>query len=92
MIQKLEMTVLIDNLAEAPLVGEWGLSILIDADGKRYICCHTRFDDGTENHQPLVKQYLLNAEGWPCVLPYAAWGETVCENGYGAERPWAAGM
>ena len=27
MIQKLEMTVLIDYLAEAPLVGEWGLSI-----------------------------------------------------------------
>lgn len=37
MIQKLEMTVLIDNLAEAPLVGEWGLSILIDADGKRIL-------------------------------------------------------
>jgi 7,8-dihydropterin-6-yl-methyl-4-(beta-D-ribofuranosyl)aminobenzene 5'-phosphate synthase len=31
------MTVLIDNLAEAPLVGEWGLSILIDADGKRIL-------------------------------------------------------
>ena len=37
MIQKLEMTVLIDNLAEEPLVGEWGLSILIDADGKRIL-------------------------------------------------------
>ncbi len=61
-------------------------SAMIDADGKRYICSHTRFDNGTENHQPLVKQYLLNAEGWPCVLPYAAWGETVSENGYGAEK------
>ena len=37
MIQKLEMTVLIDNLADAPLVGEWGLSILIDADDKRIL-------------------------------------------------------
>ena len=37
MIRKLEMTVLIDNLAEAPLVGEWGLSILIDADGRRLL-------------------------------------------------------
>lgn len=37
MIQKLEMTVLIDNLAEAPLVGEWGLSILIDADENRIL-------------------------------------------------------
>ena len=37
MIQKLEMTVLIDNLAEAPLVGEWGLSILIDVDDRRLL-------------------------------------------------------
>ncbi len=51
-------------------------SAMIDADGKRYICSHTRYDNGTEYHNPLVKQYLLNAEGWPCVLPYAAWGET----------------
>ncbi len=34
MIQKLEMTVLIDNAASEPLVGEWGLSILIAADGR----------------------------------------------------------
>ncbi len=32
MIRQLEMTVLIDNLAEEPLEGEWGLSILIRAD------------------------------------------------------------
>ncbi len=62
-------------------------SAMIDSDGKRYICCHTRFNDGTENHSPMVKQYLLNAEGWPCVLPYAAWGETVSESGYDAEKP-----
>ena len=37
MIRKLEMTVLIDNLAEAPLAGEWGLSILIDADDNRLL-------------------------------------------------------
>ena len=37
MTKKLEVTVLIDNLAEAPLAGEWGLSILIDADGRRLL-------------------------------------------------------
>ena len=31
MIQRLEMKVLIDNVAEGSLVGEWGLSIMIDA-------------------------------------------------------------
>ena len=27
-------------------------------------------------------QYLLNEEGWPCMLPYATDGETVSESGY----------
>ncbi len=52
-------------------------SALIDRDGRRYLVCHTRYDNGTEYHQPLVRQYALNAEGWPCVLPYATNGETV---------------
>ncbi len=34
MIEKLEMTVLIDNIATEPLVAEWGLSILITADDR----------------------------------------------------------
>ena len=37
MIRKLEITVLIDNIACEPLAGEWGLSILIDADGSRIL-------------------------------------------------------
>lgn len=37
MIHTLEMTVLIDNVAEEPLVGEWGLSILITADDRRIL-------------------------------------------------------
>ncbi len=37
MIQKLEMTVLADNVAEEPLAGEWGLSILISADGRKIL-------------------------------------------------------
>ena len=31
------MTVLIDNVAEEPLAGEWGLSILIIADGRKIL-------------------------------------------------------
>lgn len=57
-------------------------SAIIASDGKRYICYHTRFDDGMENHSPRVKQYFLNEEGWPCMLPYATDGETVSEIGY----------
>lgn len=61
-------------------------SALLASDGKRYICCHTRFDDGTEYHEPRVHQYLLNEEKWPCMLPYATGGETVSETGYETEE------
>lgn len=57
-------------------------SAFIDDDGKRYIVNHTRFDDGSEFHEPRVHQYLLNEDGWPCMLPYATDGETVQETGY----------
>ena len=56
-------------------------SALISTDGKRYIAYHTRFV-GNDNHSPRVKQYFLNEEGWPCMLPYATDGETISETGY----------
>ena len=57
-------------------------SAFIDDDGKRYIVYHTRFENRAEYHEPRVKQYLLNEEGWPCMLPYITKGETVSETGY----------
>lgn len=56
-------------------------SAMIDEDtGKKYIAYHTRFENNGENHQPRVKQYFLNSEGWPCMLPYATSGETISED------------
>lgn len=57
-------------------------SAMIDDDGKRYICYHTRFESDGETHSPRVKQYFLNEEGWPCMLPYATAGETISDSGY----------
>lgn len=57
-------------------------SAFIDDDGKRYIVNHTRFDNGTEYHEPRVHQYIPNEDGWPCMLPYTTDGETVSETGY----------
>ena len=57
-------------------------SAFIDNDGKGYIVYHTRFDNGSEQHSPRVHQYLVNADGWPCMLPYQTQGETVSETGY----------
>lgn len=61
-------------------------SAFIDDDGKKYIIYHTRFDKASEMHTPRAKQYLLNKEGWPCMLPYVTSGETVSENGYDKEN------
>ena len=52
-------------------------SAMADADGKRYVCYHSRFNNGTEGHLPIVKQYGVSEEGWPCLLPYATRGETI---------------
>lgn len=37
MAEKLTMTVLSDNIAEEPLTAEWGLSVLLEADGRRIL-------------------------------------------------------
>ena len=37
MVKKLKMTVLMDNIAQEPLACEWGLSILIEADGRKIL-------------------------------------------------------
>ncbi len=52
-------------------------SAFVDADGKRYIVYHTRFNNGTEGHLPMVKQFGLNEEGWPCMLPYCTRKEDI---------------
>lgn len=57
-------------------------SALIDADGKRYVVSHVRFDNGTESFSDRTKQYFLNEEGWPCLLPYQTNGETISKTGY----------
>lgn len=64
-------------------------SAFIDDDGKRYIVYHTRFDKASEMHTPKAKQYFLNEEGWPCMLPYVTSGETISETGY--EKDQVAG-
>lgn len=61
-------------------------SAFVDQDGREYIVFHTRFDNLTEEHEPRVHQFLVNEEGWPCMLPYATDGEIVSESGYVKEE------
>ena len=56
MIKECKMTVLIDNLANEPLLCEWGLSILIEADGKKI------FLDTGSSEQFVQNAALLRAD------------------------------
>ncbi len=61
-------------------------SAFIDDDGRKYIVNHTRFDNNTEFHEPRVHQFIVNEEGWPCMLPFATDGEAVSDTGYGKDE------
>ena len=61
-------------------------SAIIDSDGKKYIVYHTRFEGMGEMHEPRVKQYFLNSEGWPVMLPFITDGEEISKTGYGKEE------
>lgn len=61
-------------------------SAFVDDDGRKYIVNHTRFDNATEEHEPRVHQFVVNEEGWPCMLPYATSGERVSDTGYAKEQ------
>lgn len=57
-------------------------SAFVDDDGKMYVCYHSRFEHQGERHSPRVKQFFVNKDGWPCVLPYTTCGETISDEGY----------
>lgn len=58
-------------------------SAMVDDNGKTLLFYHTRFDDGSEYHEPRVHQMFLNKEGWLVAAPYAYTGETISSTGYG---------
>lgn len=83
---KLSGNYMLPSLEKAYMATGHNSAFIDEKDGKRYIVYHTRFDDGSEYHEPRVHQYLLNEDAWPCMLPYATDGETVSETGYAADE------
>jgi arabinan endo-1,5-alpha-L-arabinosidase len=66
-------------------------SAMIDDDGRMFLVYHTRFDNGTENHQPRVHQMFVNEDGWPVVAPFAfneftGGEERIAETGYSKDE------
>lgn len=61
-------------------------SAFIDSDGKKYVIYHTRYENKGEYFEPRARQYFLNEEGWPVMLPYITNGETISDSGYTADE------
>lgn len=54
-------------------------SAMIDGDGTYYLVYHTRFDSGSEYHEPRVHQMFVNEEGWLVVAPFSTTGAVRCD-------------
>lgn len=61
-------------------------SVLQDDDGKVYLVHHTRFDSGTEYHEPRVRQMFFNEDGWLVAAPFATMGERLSDSGFKDEK------
>lgn len=61
-------------------------SVLQDDDGRIYLVHHTRFDSGSEYHEPRVRQMFMNEDGWLVAAPFATVGEQLSESGYENEK------
>ncbi len=57
-------------------------SAFTDIDGKMYVVYHTRFDNGSEYHEPRVHQLFVTKNGWLAAAPFAANGEELSQEGY----------
>lgn len=57
-------------------------SLFTDTDGKMYMAYHTRFDTGSEYHEPRVHQLFVTKNGWLTAAPFATEKEDLKSGGY----------
>ncbi len=55
-------------------------SVIAADDGKTYLVCHTKFNDGTAGHQVRVHQLWQNKQGWLVASPFEYNGESLTDN------------
>ena len=55
-------------------------SAFIDKEGQWYLVFHTRFNNGSENHEVRVHHMLMNEDGWPVPVPYEYTGQDITAN------------
>lgn len=64
-------------------------SVCQDDQGRTFLVCHAKFNNGTAGHQLRVYQLYLNQHGWPCAAPFQYNGETTTDATLAASAPWS---
>lgn len=59
-----------------------------DDNGRSFLVCHTKFNNGTAGHQIRAYQLYLNKFGWLCTAPFQFAGETVNDEYLANNNPW----
>ncbi len=54
-------------------------SVIAAPDGRTYLVYHTKFNNGSLDHQVRVHQLLMNKDGWPVVAPFEYNGEQLTD-------------
>lgn len=64
-------------------------SACIDSDGRAYVVCHTKFNNGSAAHAMRVHQLFQNKYGWLVAAPFVYNGETVNDDSIATTRPYS---
>ena len=65
-------------------------SVCQDEQGRTFLVCHTKFNDGTIGHSVRVYQLYLNKQGWLCTAPFQFDGEGNTDETIATTQPWSA--
>lgn len=63
-------------------------SIIAAPDGRTYLVYHTKFNNGTSNHQVRVHQVFVNKDGWLVAAPFEYNGETITDEQIATTQPF----
>jgi arabinan endo-1,5-alpha-L-arabinosidase len=63
-------------------------SIIAAPDGRTYLIYHTKFNNGTSNHQVRVHQVFVNKDGWLVAAPFEYNGETITDEQIATTQPF----
>ena len=65
-------------------------SAITTEDGRAFLVCHTKFNDGTAGHQVRAHQLFTNSDGWLVASPFRYNGEMVTDADIASAQPFTA--